>query len=97
MMAATCWNESPSVAPSLAVKWILPPSSSILFPAVEDGFALLGRQGELVEVFFFILLEGLAVLRLHQRHAKHVDVIALARSVGIEHVRAGNIVIIVLA
>src|SRR5258708_37815597 len=33
MSAARCWNEWPSVAPSLAVKKMLPPSATVGFEA----------------------------------------------------------------
>src|SRR6266404_3301468 len=60
---------------------------------LEDGFALLWRQRKAVKIGGLVLLEGLAVLRLHQRHAEHVEVIALARSIRIEHERAGNVIV----
>ncbi len=41
-----------------------------------------------------VRLEGLAVLVLHQRHAEHVDAVALARALGIEHEGAGNVVVV---
>jgi hypothetical protein len=45
---------------------------------LEDGLALLRGERELVEIGGFVRLEGLAVLVLHQRHAEHVEMIALA-------------------
>src|SRR5258708_1975521 len=39
--------------------------------ALEDGFYLLGRELEGLEVFRLVRLEGLAVRLLHQRHAEH--------------------------
>src|SRR5215471_7073316 len=64
----------------------------VVFP-LEDGFALLRRQRETIEILGLVLLECLAVLRLHQRHAEHVEMIALARAIRIEHERAGNVVV----
>ena len=64
--------------------------------ALEDGVGLLRRQLELLEVFRLVRLEGLAVLVLHQRHAEHVDAVALARAFGIEHKGARDVVVIVL-
>src|SRR5262245_50422532 len=64
--------------------------------ALEDGFGLLRRQLELLQIFRFVRLEGLAVLVLHQRHAEHVDAIALTRAFGVEHEGAGNVVIFLL-
>src|SRR6202034_1703488 len=64
--------------------------------ALEDGVGLLRRQVELLEVFRLVRLEGLAVLVLHQRHAEHVDAKSLARAVLVEHVGAGDVVVIVL-
>src|SRR5581483_8278002 len=49
-----------------------------------------------LEIFGFVFLEGLAVVSLHQRHAEHVDAVALSRAVGVEHERAGNILVLVL-
>src|ERR1700682_635774 len=64
--------------------------------ALEDGVGLLRCQFELLEVFRLVRLEGLAVLVLHQRHAEHVDAKSLARAVLVEHVGAGDVVVIVL-
>src|SRR3984957_149808 len=64
--------------------------------ALEDGVGLLRRQVEFLEVFRPVPLEGLAVLALHQRPAKHVDAKSLARAVLVEHVGAGDVVVIVL-
>src|SRR6185503_18755503 len=66
--------------------------------ALEDRLALLGRElrKPLVEVFRLVVLERLAVLRLHQRHAEHVEMVAAARAVGVEHVGAGDVVVILL-
>src|SRR5262249_14046587 len=62
---------------------------------LEDGVGLLRRKFELFQVFRLVGLEGFAVLVLHQRHAEHVDAIALAGAFGIEHESARNIVVIV--
>src|SRR5690348_10938644 len=48
--------------------------------ALENGLALLIRHGPFLEIGSLVLLEFLAVGGLHQRHAEHVDVIALARA-----------------
>src|SRR5262245_21250795 len=64
--------------------------------ALEDRVPLLVRQRKFLQVFGFVRLEGLAVFLLHQRHAEHVDAVPLARPFGVEHERAGNVVIIVL-
>src|SRR6266566_1919789 len=63
---------------------------------LEDGLALLPRQREAVQIRSLVLLEGLAILRLHQRHAEHIEMIALARSLRIEHERAGYVVVLFL-
>jgi len=55
-----------------------------------------GREIELLEVFRLVRLEGFAVLVLHQRHAEHVDAVALARALGVEDERAGDVVIVLL-
>src|SRR5882724_990285 len=62
--------------------------------ALEDSVGLLRREREFLEVFGLVRLEGLAVLILHQRHAEHVDAIALPRSLRVKHEGAGDIVII---
>src|SRR4029453_18900958 len=64
--------------------------------ALENGVALLWREFELLEVLRLVRLERLAVFLLHQRHAEHVDAITLARALGIEHERAGDVVIVML-
>ena len=61
--------------------------------ALEDGVLLRRRQVETLEVARLVGLERLAVLVLHQRHAEHVDAVALPRALGIEHERAGNVVV----
>ena len=61
--------------------------------ALEDGVGLFGRQLELLEILRLVGLEGAAIVVLHQRHAEHVDAVALARAFGIEHERAGDVVV----
>src|SRR5262249_25176012 len=63
--------------------------------ALEDGLGLLRRQLELLEIFRLVRLEGLAVLVLHQRHAEHVDAVALARALGVEHEGPRDVVVVV--
>src|SRR5581483_345324 len=60
--------------------------------ALENGLALLLGHRPLFEVSRLVLLELLAIRGLHQRHAEHVDVIALARALRIEQSGAGNVV-----
>src|SRR5690242_17372743 len=62
--------------------------------ALEDGIALLIGERKPFEIFRLVRLERLAVLVLHQRHAEHVDAIALPRSLRVEHEGAGDIVIV---
>src|SRR5262245_47809251 len=62
--------------------------------ALEDGVGLLRRELEPLEVFRLVGAKRLAVLVLHQRHAEHVDAVALARALGVEHEGAWNIVVI---
>src|SRR4029450_6587631 len=64
--------------------------------ALEDGVGLLPRKRELLEVFRLVRLERLAVLVLHQRHAEHVDAVALARSLRVEHEGAGDVLVFIL-
>src|SRR5262245_66117405 len=64
--------------------------------ALEDCLCLSLREREFLEVLGFVSLERLAVLVLHQRHAEHVDAVALARTFGIEDEGAGNVVVVVL-
>ena len=64
--------------------------------ALEHRVGLLRRQLEFLQILRLVRLEGPAVLVLHQRHAEHVDAIALARAVGIEHESARDIVIFAL-
>ena len=61
--------------------------------ALEHRVGLLRREFEFLQVLRLVGLEGPAVLVLHQRHAEHVDAIALARAFGIEHESARDIVI----
>src|SRR5262245_1421905 len=61
---------------------------------LEDGVGLRRRERKLLEVFRLVRLEGLAVRVLHQRHAEHVDAIALPRSLRVKHEGAGDIVIV---
>src|ERR1700730_18347399 len=62
--------------------------------ALEYRVALLGGELKSLEIGCFVRLEGLAVFFLHQRHAEHVDAVSLPRSLGIEHERAGNVVVL---
>ena len=64
--------------------------------ALEHGLGLLRRQLELLQVLRLVGLERPAVLVLHQRHAEHVDAVALARAFGVEDKSARDIVVIVL-
>src|SRR5262245_12025052 len=63
--------------------------------ALEDRVGLFRRKLILLEIFGLVFLEGLAVLRLHQRHAEHVDAVALARALGVEDEGTGNILVFV--
>src|SRR3569833_526169 len=60
--------------------------------ARENGLALLLRHGPLREVGTLVLLEFFAVGGLHQRHAEHVDVIALTRALRIDLGGARNVI-----
>src|SRR3954447_15302986 len=64
--------------------------------ALEHGVGLFGREIILLQILGFIRLEGLAVLVLHQRHAEHVDAVALTRAFGIENERARDVLVFVL-
>src|SRR5437870_5157714 len=64
--------------------------------ALENGLRLRRRELESLEILRLIRFEGFAVLFFHQRHAEHVDAIALPRALGIEHEGAGNVVVIML-
>src|SRR5262249_9185467 len=64
--------------------------------AFENGVALRRGECEPLEIFRLVCLERLAVLLLHQRHAEHVDAVALARALGVEHEGAGDVLIIML-
>src|SRR5215212_7289942 len=61
--------------------------------AREHGLLLLLAHRPLVEISAFVGLEARAVLRLHQRHTELVEMIALARHVGIEYRRAGYVLV----
>src|SRR3954470_17457141 len=63
--------------------------------AVEDRLGLLGGERILLEVPGLVRLEGCAVLGLHQRHAEHVDAVALTRALGIEDERARDVLVFV--
>src|SRR5713101_1368130 len=62
--------------------------------ALEDRLALLGGERKPLEVFRLVGLERLAVRLLHQRHAEHVDAVALARALGVEDEGAGDVVVV---
>src|SRR5208283_1538568 len=62
--------------------------------ALEHAAALLRRQGKAVEIGRFVVLEAVAVLRLVERHAKHVQGIADAAPLGIVDVGAGYAVVV---
>src|SRR3954454_24525857 len=64
--------------------------------ALEDSVGLLTCERKPLEVFRLVRLEGLAVLVLHQRHAEHVDAVALPRALGVEHEGSRNVVVILL-
>src|SRR5258706_7661191 len=62
--------------------------------AFQDSLFLFFRHRPLVQVSTLVRLETGAVLRLHQRHAEHVEVVAFARLVCVEHHGSGQIVIV---
>src|SRR5215813_9989317 len=62
--------------------------------ALENGVGLRRCERKPLEVFCLVRLEGLAVLILHQRHAEHVDAIALPRALRVEHEGARDVVIV---
>src|SRR6516165_10507638 len=62
---------------------------------LENSVGLFRRETELFQILRLVRLEGFAVIVLHQRHAEHIDAVALAGSLGIEHESARNIVVIV--
>src|SRR3954452_6393125 len=64
--------------------------------ALEHRIGLFGREIILLQILGFVRLEGLAILVLHQRHAEHVDAVALARAFRIEDECAGNVLVFVL-
>src|SRR5690349_20285785 len=61
--------------------------------ARQDGLLLLLAHLPFVEIGALIGLEAGAVLGLHQRHAELVQPVALARLIGVEDRRAGNVMI----
>src|ERR1700683_960564 len=61
--------------------------------ALENGFGLFRSEPELLEVLRLVGLKSLAVVVLHQRHAEHVDAVALAGALGVEHVCSRNVVL----
>src|SRR5882672_6168573 len=56
--------------------------------ALEDRIALFGRHRKLLEVGRLVRAEFIAVRRLHEAHAEHVEVIALARPLHVEERRS---------
>src|SRR5262245_29037912 len=64
--------------------------------ALQDGFALLLRHWEFLQIGRLVRFELRAVLGLHQRHAEHVEVIALARTLHVEERRAGDVIELIL-
>src|SRR4051812_9595657 len=64
--------------------------------ALEYRVGLFGRKIIFLQILGFVRLEGFAVLVLHQRHAEHVNAVALARAFGIEDEGAGNVLVFVL-
>src|SRR6516165_17462 len=62
---------------------------------LKNGVGLFRRELELLQMLRLVRLERSAVLVLHQRHAEHVDAVALAGPFGIEYKSARNIVVIV--
>src|SRR5205085_7623943 len=60
--------------------------------ALEDGLFLLIRDLPFVEIGAFVGLPALAIFRLHQAHRELVEMIALARTLGGEDARAGDVV-----
>jgi hypothetical protein len=63
--------------------------------AREDRLLLRFAHRPAVEIGALVRLERFAVLGLHQRHAEHVQVIALARALRVEHRGARDIVVVV--
>src|ERR1700683_2921370 len=62
--------------------------------ALEHRAPLLGREREPIEIRGLIVLEALAVLRLVERHAEHVQVVADAPAVGVVDVGSGYVVVV---
>ena len=71
---------------------MFPPSCDhAVVVARQDRKLLLLAHRPLVEIGALVGLEALAVGRLHQRHAEHVQVITDARLVGVEYRGAGDV------
>src|SRR3954447_23702028 len=64
--------------------------------ALEYRVGLFGRKIIFLQILGFVRLEGFAVLVLHQRHAEHVDAVALARAFRIENERPRDVLVFVL-
>ena len=82
MAPAMYWNYRPSVAAELG--GVVDVAAHVNHPQpvpLEHAAALLFGEREAVQVAGFVGQERLAVLRLHQRHAEHVQVIALVAPV----------------
>src|SRR4051794_40560963 len=63
--------------------------------ALEYRVGLFGRKIIFLQILGLVRLEGFAVLVLHQRHAEHVNAVALARAFGIENERARDVLVFV--
>src|SRR4051794_28240059 len=63
--------------------------------ALEYRVGLFGRKIIFLQILGLVRLEGFAVLVLHQRHAEHVDAVALTRAFGIENERARDVLVFV--
>jgi hypothetical protein len=59
--------------------------------AVENRLLLLFRHGPFIEIGALVRLEPGPVIGLHQGHAELVQPVAVARLVGVENRRAGNV------
>src|SRR5262245_21738272 len=64
--------------------------------ALENGFGLRRREVQPLEIFRLVRFQCFAVSLLHQRHAEHVDAVALALALVVELERAWYIIIIML-
>jgi len=62
--------------------------------ALQHGLFLFRRQRKALEIGSLVGLEGLAVLRVVERHAEHVEVIADAPALGVVNVGSGNVFVI---